>query len=144
MEYHISYFKPPSKPLSNAEVDQNSALIFTGPSRLPRLEDLHITYFSRAIFYGTEGLDAYLDTIYLHNLNRTIEDPNSFPSLRTFQTDVFGGVTVEVSLLRVLSRENIVARMMDRLPAIFGVGGRRETRGWITSVESSLRVGSDD
>jgi len=114
-----------------------AALIFTGPSSLPNLEDLHITYRTRTIFNEAEDLNVYLDAIYLHNINRTIKDSTSFPSLRTFHAEC----TVRIDGSLVLDEEKLAQHVMDRLPAIFSVGGRRDSHGWLTSVVATVEPG---
>jgi len=144
LTYGIYYRKSPQKQTSSAEVDQ-SVLTFTLPSRLPQLKDLHVTYRIRVALKETEDLDMYLGTIYLHDINRTSEDPNSFPSLRTFYTKVHCEVSIDAPLARVLNEEKLAERVADSLPAIFRVGGRRERHGWITTiVPSVLRVYLED
>jgi len=127
----------PPKRLFNAEVDP-SALIFAGPSILPQLQDLHVTYYNRTALHEPKELDRSLDAIYLYNLNRTIEGPNAFPALRIFHTEVECVVTSKGSL--VLDEDQLVRFVVDRLPAIFRVGGRKEAHGWVTSIAATIEA----
>jgi len=137
LSYYIFYRVMPSERLFNAEVDP-SALIFAGPSSLPQLQNLHVTYYNRDVLYEANELNMSLDAIYLHNLNRTIEERNSFPSLRNFHTNVTCFVSCDGEL--VLEEDELAQLVVDRLPAIFRVGGRKETHGWIASIESVVKT----
>ena len=130
----------PPKELFNGEVD-SSMLIFTGPSRLPQLQDLRVTYCNDAVFLFSEDHHASLDSIYLYNLNRAIEDPSSFPCLQTFRTEV--ECVVHCDALFKLDEEALAQHVIDRLPAIFGVGGRREAHGWSTTIVPGVKIVDD-
>jgi len=129
---YVSSQLHPTHRLFNAETDP-SRLLFAGPSWLPQLQDLHVTYDVEAVLVFVDSLYEFLDAIYLYDLNRTIEDPNAFPALKTLRTMVkykagLGGALVTGS-------DEAVQLVVDRLPAVFGKGGRREIRGWVTLTE---------
>ena len=137
LTYHISYLTRPSKRVLGAEVDP-STLLFTGPSRLPSLQELHITHYNRTTLHDVEDLDLCLAAIYQQNLNKTVEDSSSFPSLQTFGIEVKCSVSELGSL--VLDKEKVAQRVVDQLPAIFGTGGRRETCSWVTNVLPNVQI----
>jgi len=112
--------------------DDSPGLIFTGPSCLPNLEDLHVNYCNETSFYDAEELDMSLDAIYRHDLNSTMEDPSSFPSLRNFHARVSCQMSGRATF--VLDEKKLLQLVLDRLPAIFRKGGRKETNGWVTSI----------
>ena len=140
LTYDIYNRTPIPRELFNADVNP-STLIFAGPSSLPKLEELNVNYCNANSVYETEDLNMRLDAIYRHNLNRTIENPSSFPSLRTFHTKVTFSVSDKAAF--VLDEEKLVQHVVNRLPAIFCVGGRRDSRGWVTSIVPTVLVDSD-
>ena len=106
---------------------------------LLNLEELGVICHNANALRETEDLDMTLDAIYRHNLNRTIENPNTFPSLRTFQTNVLCRMTRKATF--ALDKETLVQAVVDRLPAIFRAGGRRGTHGWVASIVPTVVVG---
>ena len=130
----VYYRKPPAGRLFHPKTDC-STLFLAGPSRLPRLQDLRVTHDAAALFLDKEQLCASLDDIYLHDINRTIENPNAFPSLERFETKFKFAVKRSGSL--TLKHDEAVQLVMERLSAVFDVGGRRETRGWVTMTKIS-------
>jgi len=138
LAYHISYDVSPRRRFLTFNEDDPSVLLFSGPSHLPKLQSLHVTYDNHITLLRKEELDMSLNPIYLHNLNRTIQDPFSFPSLQTFRTEVKCSVSVVGSV--VLDEETLVQNVMNRLPSVFGVGGRREMFDWIAIIVPTVRV----
>jgi len=110
-----------------------SSLFLAGPSYLPQLSLLHITYHSEIFLSEPEDLDIYLDAIFFHQLNRTIERRGSFPALQEFDVGL-----KFVSNPSKLQESDLMKRLVEKLPAVFGVGGRRETCGWDTSIKASV------
>jgi len=133
LSYHISHHL---WELSNPEVDyQSSTSIFTGPSRLPNLQDLHVTYRNRGLFPNEGALDVALHPIYFYDLNKTTEDPKAFSSLQTFRIEVMCMLRGrQSSCTQKGDQERLAQIVVDWLPAIFGVGGRKEKCGWTASV----------
>lgn len=127
----LFYEKNPPQGLIDAEINP-SKLFLAGPSRLPRLRDFRITYEVGFDLLEIEQLNASLDSIFLYNLDRTIEDSRAFPALQTFQAQVecvlIGGWPLG------LKDDQVIQLVVDRLPAVFGRGGRRETHDWVTSI----------
>ena len=122
-------------------VGNPSKTIFSGPSRLPQLQHLHVNYYTRFAPSWIRDIYAPLDTIYRYDINRTIEDSSSFPCLQGFHAEVKCKVTrrnVEGCDSYLLDEDKLVQLVVDRLPAVFGSGGRKETQGWITSIVSDV------
>jgi len=118
----------------------HSTLLLAGPSRLPRLQDLRVTHdAATAIFLDKEQVCTSLDKIYLHDINRTTENPKAFPALETFETE-FKFMAQRSGMLES-KQDEAVQLVMERLSAVFGVGGRRETHGWVTITKmSQIRI----
>jgi len=146
LTYDIVFRTAQPTRLLNIEFDP-SKMIFSGPSRLPRLQHLRVILYNRPAFSSVSNLCAPLDIIYRQNLNSVIEDGASFPSLQSFHTKVkcttmVKGTTMirRPDTLFTVEEEKLAQLVMDRLPAIFGSGGRKETEGWSTSIVPSIRV----
>ena len=114
----------------STEDTRTSSLMLAGPSRLPYLRHLNITYCNDTTVFGLEELDTALNSIFLHQIDQTIERRDSFPSLQGFHVvlECFGESPK-------LQEDALVKRLVERLPFVFADGGRRETSGWATSVE---------
>ena len=126
------------------EVDhQPSTLIFDGPSRLPNLQDFRVIYKNRQVL-NEESLHLALHpVIYFRDLNKAMEDTKSFSNLKTFFMEPFCMLTLgDGPSLHDRDGDSgkLVQMVVDRLPAIFGVGGRKETCGWATSIVPTLRL----
>ena len=123
--------------LLQAEVEPSK--IFSGPSRLPQLQALHITH-NCEVFCTNATLGATLDVVHLHGLNKAIEDPNSFPCLQVFCASVNCRMTQRRFGPLVLDDDQLVQLVVERLPAIFEVGGRKEAHRWTASVVPNILI----
>ena len=139
LTYDVSFRTTQPDQLLGAEVDP-SKTIFSGPSRLPRLQHLRIVHSNRRPFSTVSDICTPLNIIYQHNLNRTIEDSNSFPCLQSFHTEVMCTVVRRSDASLGLDGDKLGQLVVDHLPAVFGSGGRRETHGWSTSIVPSVRI----
>jgi len=110
-----------------------SKLILAGPSRLPQLQDLRFTYDRWLQLEELMEVHLWLDAIFRYNLNRTIEDPTTFPSIKAFHVHVECVVSYGRHSFR-LEEDQLIQLLVDRLPAIYGIGGRRERYDWDTSI----------
>jgi len=136
LSLRIVYQTVLSKEALEAEAQDTSPSIFLGPSRLPHLEDLGVSYYNNNICPDEKFTHASLDLVFVHNLNRTIEGPTAFPSLQTLRVAV-----AQSDMVPFLPDEQFVQLVVERLPAVFGVGGRREVHGWNTSVVANVPLG---
>ena len=120
-----------------------STTFFAGPSRLQQLRHMHFTYKNCVEYEGKEDdyLDLQLlDAIYHSSLNRTIaNDPNNFPALKSFYMELVCSVMLRKGL-SAPSQAQIAQLLEDRLPAIYGPGGRRESEGWAMSIEAIVHT----
>ena len=140
LTYDITFGIMGPNPLFEADAHP-SKTIFSGPSYLPQLQHLHITHHHRTSFPSIHHIFPIFDAIYLHNLNKTIENPSSFSSLRAFHTEVKGKLIQERrETSPTLDNGKLAQLVVDRLPAVFGPGGRKETYGWATSIVSNCKM----
>jgi len=140
LTYHITFGLVRFQALLEGEVDPPK-IIFSGPSSLPQLQRLRVIQHYRTPYSGIEDILPILDVI-LHNFNKSIENPGSFPCLRDLYTEV--NYRVDRSRRKrshTLDNDRLSQIVVDRLPGVFGGGGRKETHGWTTSiVPNVLRV----
>jgi len=118
--------------LFNADVDP-STLILAGPSHLPHLQNLHLAYYNSTVVRKIEQLYVTLDAICLYNFSRTLQDQSTFPALENFHAEVKCIIRENDAHLR-MDKIRLVSLIENRLPAIFGEGGRKETHGWKASA----------
>lgn len=140
LTYKISSAPLRQRMFLRAEVNSSEA-IFSGPSHLPQLQHVRVIHSIRLPFADTTYMHTTLDTLYLRSLNKTVEDPTSFPCLQTFRMELICTVMMRaIDSPFALHEENFVRLVADRSPIMFGPGGRRKTHGWTTSIVPSVRI----
>ena len=139
LTYRITFSILRPQLLLGGDADQ-STTIFSGPSRLPQLQDLHVVHHNRPSFGSITSVSTPIDIIYLRNLNKSIEDPGSFPCLRTFRAEVKCTVIRTLDEPPPLDKDKLFQLVVDRLPAVFRSGGRRDTHGWTATIVPNVRT----
>ena len=120
--------------LFNTEAN-SSILLLSGASRLPQLQGLRFVLNTSSLTFDKGQLAALFDNIYLCNINRTLEDPKTFPVLQMFETEVMYRMVFDMPV--VLVEDEVFGLVLDRLPAVYGGGGCREARGVTAFVKVS-------
>jgi len=137
---------PPSTRAPQADVNHypgwiscsKSPLYLYGPSRLKFLETLVLKYYFGFRFKTEARVGQTLQELVHDCLDPTFRRGDAFPSLRRFGL----GVDTAATSLEVLgdraSIEWLKMDLLERLPSIFGAGGRCEVDGWVARIGAVL------
>jgi len=91
-------------------------LFLTGPSRPPRLSSLSIILYMNNEEIDKESLQSQLKMLNKGSLDRTLADHDSFPALRTFQTEI-KFVTSSWCGIKI---GQLIRDLKEQLPSVFG------------------------
>jgi len=106
-------------------------LLLTGPSTLPLLQKLHVTYFFPELIDNEARLDEALQELFKRSLDPTFGKKGTFLNLKEFN------ITVEMSgtsTIADIDDHILEQRVMQQLQSVFGPGGRRRDDGWKARV----------
>ena len=109
-------------------------LLLSGPSRLPHLSSLQVNFKITATAQEMEEIHPVVKMLYPRVFNRTFADPQSFPTLRTFGTEM----ELATPIYDWFTKKKTIQLVKEELPSVFGSGGREETHGWMATVEARL------
>ena len=132
----------PTPPVQPADISSQS-LLLVGPSTLPLLQKLHLTYFIPELIDNNARLHKVLQELFGGCLDPTFGKTGSFPGLKGFTIEIEMSGTNAVA---DVDDSVLAKRVMQQLPSVFGPEGRMEVDSWDAGVVGlwNRAEGSDD
>ena len=126
----------PTVPPSQEANASSPPLLLVGPSTLPRLQELHLSYSLPEVIRSDARFSEVLQELFKGCLEPTFGKERTFPNLKEFKIaiEMMGTYAVTAKVASMLE-----TRVMQQLPSVFGPKGRREVSGWDAVVRGTWR-----
>jgi len=130
----VSPAQPPICAIPSWIGNSANPLFLSGPSRSKLLKSLHLKYDFVVFFKSEAAIDQALQDLVHGCLDPTFRHGDSFPSLRNFHFCVRMTDTC-AAVKGGMQKEALTMRVIERLPSVFGAGGRCDVDGWAAHVD---------